>query len=87
MIHLLLQHQRRKVTRLSGSITHNRQVLKILRTETRETLEKQAQGGWALLGCFVSGLLVGRVGGKGMSALRTLPLMNFARQLWAHLLV
>lgn len=84
---LFLRRQTQKVERLSTAIHHERQVLKALRQEARNGLADHLQGGWALAGCFSAGFLSGRYGGRAAKALRSLPLMRMARQLWAHLLV
>ncbi len=84
---LLLKRQMRDVNRLSLDIQHERLVLKALRQEARTSLENYLGSGWGLAGCFSAGFLTGRFGGKATKAVRTLPLMSLARQLWAHLLV
>jgi hypothetical protein len=84
---LLLKRQSREVARLSSAIHHERRVLNALRQEARATLETHLQGGWAVAGCFSAGFLTGRFGGRMARAVRTLPVMRLARQLWAHLLV
>ncbi|UZJ45050.1 hypothetical protein OOT55_03055 [Marinimicrobium sp. C6131] len=84
---LLLKRQSREVARLSVAIHHERRVLNALRQEARAGLESHLRGGWALAGCFSAGFLTGRFGGRAVRAVRTLPVMRLARQLWAHLLV
>lgn len=87
MITLLLRPQTAKVDLLSHKIEYERLLLRALRQETRVNLQRKLGTGWGLFGSFSAGFLSVRFGGRAARALRSLPLMQLARQLWAHLLV